>query len=133
MGEWRVNTAQDHHGFGDGVRVAVTREVGYSPYLETALLLGKVPTDDLTANYIRVIGGQIEKAASDELMAEEKYTMDRNLERDRMANLERSRHIYDNNVGGFGNCEPGLKDGFLSWGGVGDSPLVARIQEAIGG
>ena len=133
LGQWRVSKAQDHHGYGDGVRVAVAREAGYTPHPETALSADSVPSDALTANYIRVIGDQMAKADSedpaDEFMAEEKYIADRNDVRDRNLNRERSMHIYDDNVGALGNCDVGVGGGFLSWGGIGESPLVKQMQD----
>ena len=138
LAEWRPTTAQDHHGFGEGVRVAVGKAVGYAPYLETTLPAGCEPNDEVTAWMIAKIDRQLSVSAGivgmsesmDHYMGEEKYSADRNQAAFAKEHLERSRHVYDNNVGAFGNCEVGVGDGFLSWGGVGDSPVVKKVQEA---
>ena len=135
LAEWRESKAVDHCGFGQGIRIAATGKPDYVPYYETALAPGKQPTDELTANYIWAISDQLSRSAEEkedsfeQYMGNEKYTADQNAMRERDWNRERAAHIYDDNVGGFGNCEPGLKDGFLSWGGVGESPLVQKLQE----
>ena len=128
LAEWRVSKAFDHMGLKDGVRVARTHDAGYAPYFETAMARDRVPTDELTANYIWAIRQQMENSF-ETYMGEEKWTADQNDRRSRNENLERAATEYDKYVGGFGNLEPGLKDGFLSWGGVGDSPVVRKIQE----
>ena len=124
LAEWRVSKAQDHCGYGDGIRVAVANEAAYAPYYETALAPGDVPTDKLTANYISALRTMLEKSAEnrddafENYMGEEKITSTRNAQREQEWNRERSMKVYDDNVGGFGNCLPGTAGGFLSWGGV---------------
>lgn len=128
LAERKIGNASDHCGYGEGVRVAATGRLEYKPFLETARIAP--PTDELNANYIWAIKYQMEQTL-DDYMAEEKYTKDRRLERDRVENRERSAAEYDKYTGGFGNLEPGLKDGFLSWGGVGQMPLERKLQESV--
>lgn len=124
LAEWRPTKASDHCGYGEGVRVAVANKVDYFPYFETTLAEGRPPTEDLNANYIWALRHQLDMSAElredsmSQWMAEEKYTSDRNSEMQRTANRERAMHVYDDNVGGFGNCIPGTAGGFLSWGGT---------------
>ena len=139
LAEWRVNQAFDHFGFGEGMRVAKTHEAGYAPYLETTLAPGQMPTDALTANYIWAIRKQLDQSAAtlgDEdsmqnYMGEEAYTAARNAERDREINRERAAAEYDKYTGAYGNLQPGQVDGWMSWGGLGDSPVVKKLQESV--
>jgi hypothetical protein len=129
--------ACDGLGSVSSVRVAVPKAAGYFPYLETVLAEGKEPTEELNANYIRVLDMQIAMSAgvlgSDESMdvrlAEEKYTTEQNLRRDANTHLERSRGVYDDHVGAFGNCEVGAAGGFMSFGGVDESPAVKKLKK----
>lgn len=172
LAEWRLNKSFDNHGFGDtcgkcngmgssteygitircrecdgkgtvaGVRVAVRSTSGYSPYFETALLPGQLPSNELNQNYVWAIRRQLDRSAMsrtdalDERMAEEKYIMERQNVVNRNEHLEASLAVYDENVGAFGNCEPGKRDGYMSfqnpesgsgfvpWGA--ESPTVAQ-------
>ena len=135
LAERRVGKATDHCGYGEGIRVAATGRLEYAPYFETAITCE--PSSELNANYIWALRHQLDMSAEsredafENWMAEEQYTSTVNAERDREANRERAMHVYDDNVGAFGNCEVGVGDGFLSWGGVGDSPLVRKLQEPV--
>lgn len=118
---WQRSRAVDHFGFSNGLRVPLIREWDYLPYFETALVRGATPSEALTQNYIREIDQQLQRSVEHDpdwfnnYMAEEKYSADRNRERDRNAWLESARESYDNNVGAFGNCEPGKRHGYLSF------------------
>lgn len=124
LAEWRPIKSEDHCGYGSGVRVAVPKSADYCPYFETTLAEGQIPTEALNANYIWALRKQLDMSAEcredsfAQYMAEEKYSMLQRQDRDRTANRERAMHMYDDNVGGFGNCTPGTAGGFLSWGGV---------------
>ncbi len=124
LAEWRPIKSTDHCGHGEGIRIAVTKKADYCPYFETTLAEGHLPTEELNANYIWAIRRQLSVSAEqredsfEQYMAEEAYTSLQNATRDRRANRERAMHVYDDNVGGFGNCVPGTAGGFLSWGGV---------------
>jgi hypothetical protein len=130
--------ACDGLGSVSSVRVAVPKEAGYFPYLETVLAEGKEPTEELNANYIRVLDMQIAMSAgvlgSDESMdvrlAEEKYTTEQNLRRDASAHREASAAEYDKYTGAFGDLDPGKEEGWMSFGGLGESPVVKKIKEA---
>lgn len=120
---WRPYDTYDHCGFGDGVRIPSVHSAGYSPYFETALAPGQEPTEAVTANYIWALDQQLQrsvehdKRAFENYMAEEKYSADRNEARDKTRWRETAAAGYDNHVGAFGNCEPGKRDGYLSFGG----------------
>lgn len=138
LGGWRINKTLDHFGYGEGVRVPHVQKAGYAPHFETALPPGQPPNDEITAWIIHKIDAQLsisaeivgEERSMDQYMAEEHYSELRNKRAFANEHLERSRHVYDDNVGAFGNCEVGVGDGFLSWGGVGDSPVVRKLTEA---
>lgn len=124
LAEWRIGKAEDHCGYGQGIRIAATGKPGYQPYYETALASGKIPTDELTANYIWAIGDQLSRSAEEkddsfeQYMGNEAYTSARNDERDRDANRERAAAVYDRHTGAFGNLEPGKRDGWMSFQNV---------------
>ncbi len=121
LAERRIGKAEDHCGYGEGIRVAATGKMEYAPYFETAVMLP--PTDELNANYIWAIKQQME-TTFDDYVAEEKYSGDRNLERDKVANRERAAAQYDQYTGAFGNLEPGKRDGWLSFQNVESSTAV---------
>lgn len=124
LAEWRMGKAEDHCGYGQGIRIAATGKPDYAPYYETALAPGKAPTDELTANYIWAIGDQLARSAEkrddsfESYMAEEAWTGQQNAARDREENRERSAGIYDRHTGAFGNLEPGKRDGWMSFQNV---------------
>jgi hypothetical protein len=121
-----------------GIRIPVAREWAYAPYFETAIGRGREPDEAMNQNYIWALDRMIQQSAAendggmDELLAEEKYTMERQNRRGAKEHLEASRRVYDDNVGAFGNCEVGVGDGFMGFGGIGDSPILKRFQEAAG-
>lgn len=103
-----------------GVRIAVSHEWGYSPRFETACL--EMPSEKLNANYISVIRGMLDRAAENvgeeslqEYLAEERYTSEKNAERERDWQRERSATEYDKWTGAFSNLEPGKRDGYMSF------------------
>lgn len=128
LAERRFGKAEDHCGFGEGIRVAATGALEYFPFYETSVITA--PTDELNANYIWALRYQLENTFED-YVAEEKYSKDRNLERDRKFNIDRSAAIYDQSCGAFGNLSPGQVDGWMSWGGTGDSPMVKKLQDGV--
>lgn len=136
LAEWRRSQVFDHFGFGDGMRVPFIREFGYEPYMETVLPEGAAPTDELTANYISAIRWQLDQSAEQKedsfgnWMAEEAWTSQKNGERDRDVNRERAAAEYDKYTGAYGNLQPGQIDGWMSFGGLGDSPVVAKLKES---
>lgn len=111
--------ACDGKGRVTGMRIPFVKDYDYAPHLETIVGNGQVPTAELTANYCWALGVQIDAAAKgdafEQRMGEEAWIGQRNSERDKIANRERSAEIYDNNVGAFGNCEVGKRDGFFSF------------------
>lgn len=123
MAGWRSYDTFDHCGFGDGLRIPSVHAAGYSPYFETALAPGQEPTEEITANYIWALDQQLQrsvehdKKAFETYMAEEKYSADRNETRNKTNWRESVAGQYDEHVGAFGNCEPGKRDGYLSFGG----------------
>lgn len=129
---------EDCDGLGTvtSIRVAVAKEAGYFPYLETVQPEGKEPTEDLNANYIKALDYQISMSAEmlgadeamDQRMAEEKWSSERNLRRDATDHLERSREVYDDNCGAFGNLEPGKRDGWFSFQNVESGSDVSPVQ-----
>lgn len=127
LAERRFGKAEDHCGYGEGIRVAATGALEYFPYYETAII--RPPTDDLNANYIWALRYQMENTLED-YVAEEKYSKDKNLERDQISNRERAAAEYDKYTGAYGNLQPGQVDGWMSFGGVGNSPVVEKLQDA---
>jgi hypothetical protein len=121
LSEWRINKSVDHCGYGSGARVAVARAAGYAPYFETAVGYGLMPSEGLNQNYIWAIGKQLSVSAQynknsmDYHLAEEKWTSDHNNQIAAKEHLERSRAVYDNHTGAFGNLEPGKRDGYFSF------------------
>ena len=119
-----------------GIRIPVAHEWHYAPYFETAIGHGHMPTEELNANYISVLAYQIDMSAAqtdksmDMHLAEEKYVMDAQKNRFANEHLERSAAEYDKYTGAFNNLEPGKVDGFMSIGGLGDSPILKRFQDA---
>ena len=119
-----------------GIRIPVAREYAYAPYFETAVGHGHEPTAELNANYIRVLDGMIQQSAAqndgqmDELLAEEKYAMESQNARGSKEHLARSAAVYDQSTGAYGNLQPGQVDGWMSFGGLGESPIVKKFQEA---
>lgn len=136
LAEWRVSKVADHCGYGDGIRIAVTKEAGYAPYYETAIAPGRMPTDVLTANYISALRTMLGRSAEhqedsfENYMGDEKLTSDRNSTRERQEHRDRSAHIYDNHVGAFGNCEPGRRDGWMSFQNVESGPASDSVVAA---
>ncbi len=124
MAEWKRNRNADHCGFGSGLRIAVARDFAYTPYLETALVPGLVPTDEINQNYIWALDYQLQRSAEFDpdsehnYMAEEKYTADRNKAQHAKDWHEFAASGYDDHTGAFGNCLPGTAGGFLSFGGM---------------
>lgn len=115
-----------------GVRVAVAREAGYSPYFESALARGEVPTEKVNQNYIFMISWQLSHSAEHDPrslqnhLAEERYAADQREVADENAWLEKARSDYDGKVGAFGNCAPGKRDGFMSFQNV-EKPRDAHV------
>lgn len=110
------------------MRIPFVREWDYAPHLETIIGHGQVPTAELTANYCWALTDMMEKAekkdAYEQRMGDEAWIGQKNAERDKIANRERSMAIYDDNVGAFGNCLPGTAGGFMSFGGVNEARPV---------
>lgn len=136
LAEWRQIKSEDHCGYGDGVRVAVTKKADYCPYFETTLREGRLPTEELNANYIWALRQQLAMSAEqredsfEQYMAEEKYTADRNRQHHAVAHLESSRAQYDNYTGAFGNLEPGKRDGWMSFQNVENVLPAAPVANA---
>jgi len=131
LAEWRRSRAFDHHGFGEGMRVPFVREFDYAPYFETAIAPGQLPTAELNQNYIFALDFQLSRSAEirgdhsmDGWLAEERYTADRNGKIARNEHIESSAAEYDKHTGAFGNLQPGQIDGWMSWGGIKDTPLA---------
>lgn len=131
LAEWRRSQVFDHHGFGVGLRVPFIKDFNYHPYLETVIPRGQEPDGALTANYIWALRRMMEQAEDPEMyLADEKYAEEKQRKRFAAEHLEASRAEYDKYTGAFGNLQPGQVDGWMSFGGVGDSPVVKRLQEA---
>lgn len=118
---WKAFTHQDHYGFGQGVRLAVPSNAGYSPYFElTAYPEGSLPSERLNARYIRDIRTQLAKSVEnnpnsfEDYMMEEKYDLDRRNAQDRDSWRETAAADFDKHIGAFGNCEPGKRHGYLA-------------------
>lgn len=113
LAEWRQTKSTDHHGYGEGTRVARAQDFAYHPYIETALAPEKEPTEDLTANYLQVMRRQMETTL-DIHIANAKWDTDQQTERDRIDHYNRTAAEYDKYEGAFHNLEPGKRDGYLS-------------------
>lgn len=107
-----------------GIRVPFIREAGYSPRFETALEPGQMPTAAITQNYIWALGKMLAESAEcdprsiENFMATGTYTAERNERREDHEFEELALSQYDDSTGAFGNCAPGTRGGFLSFGGV---------------
>lgn len=123
LAEWRVNRNVDA-GTSAGVRVPVIGGAGYSPYLETAMPPGREPSEAENQHLISDIDRQLAASAEhdpnsfENYMADEKSTADANKRKDKAAWRETTAEQYDNNVGAFGNCAPGTRGGYMSFGGI---------------
>lgn len=124
VGFWQTCKSCGGSGRIAAVRIASTRAAGYSPYFETAIGEGQFPTEELNQNYIWAIGDQLSRSAEkddqsfENYMFDEKYTAEKNERRDSTAWRETAMEQYDNNVGAFGNCQPGTAGGYMSFGGI---------------
>lgn len=124
LSEWRVNKTVDHFGYGDGIRVPVVRRAGYSPYFETALQPGELPSEALNQNYVWALDKQLQASSEHDpnamanALAEESYIDQKTDAADSREWRESALAEYDNHVGAFGNCAPGTAGGYMSFGGV---------------
>ncbi len=130
LAEWKRTTAYDHCGYGSGIRVPVAREFGYSPHFETALPPGILPTEEVNQNLIAEISRELDQSlehdpdAVKHLAAEGADKAEAAKASEDKRWLESCKADYSEETGAFGNCSPGTAGGFLSWGGVGRSPLA---------
>lgn len=121
VGIWATCHACGGAGRIEGVRMAAARSAGYSPYFETALAAGQLPSEALTANYIWAISKQLAASAEHctrsfaNYMTDEKYAMDRNAGIQQREWRETAAAQYDEHTGAFGNLEPGKRDGYFSF------------------
>lgn len=111
--------ACDGKGRVTGMRIPFVKEYDYAPHLETIIGHGQTPTAELTANYCWALTDMMEKAeredAFEQRMGDEAWIGQRNSERDKIENRERSAAEYDKYTGAFSNLEPGQRDGYFSF------------------
>lgn len=120
LANWRRMGHSDHHGYGEGPRIPLVAEAGYSPYFETACGPEVIPSEELNAMYIvdlrrrLAASAECRENAYDEYLAKELVRKELNEERQRDAWREEAMKGYDNHVGAYGNCLPGTRGGYLS-------------------
>lgn len=120
IGVWQSCPACHGEGRVKAIRIAGTKAAGYSPYFETALAEGRLPTEELNQNYVWAIGDQLarstehDKQSFENYMTDEKSVAEAGATRDKTAWRETAMGQYDQWTGAMGNLEPGARGGYLS-------------------